>query len=115
VVLTAAGLYGVMAYLVTQRTREIGVRMALGATRRQVLVLMFRQVGTMSAAGIGLGVAGALLLTRSMTSLLFGVSAADPLVYVGVSALLGAVALIAVAVPSSKATRIDPMLALRQS
>jgi putative ABC transport system permease protein len=115
VVLTAAGLYGVMAYLVTQRTREIGVRMALGATRRQVLVLMFRQVGTMSAAGIGLGVAGALLLTRSMTSLLFGVSAADPLVYVGVSALLGAVALIAVAVPSSRATRIDPMLALRQS
>jgi ABC-type antimicrobial peptide transport system permease subunit len=89
--------------------------MALGATRRQVLALMFRQVGTISAAGIGLGVACALLLTRLMTSLLFGVSAADPLVYVGVSALLGAVALIAVAVPSSRATRIDPMLALRQS
>jgi predicted permease len=114
VVLTAAGLYGVMAYLVAQRTREIGVRMALGATRRQVLALMFRQAGTMTGVGIGLGVAGALLLTRSMTSLLFGVSAADPLVYVGVSALLAAVALIAVAVPSSRATRIDPMLALRQ-
>jgi putative ABC transport system permease protein len=115
VVLTAAGLYGVMAYLVAQRTREIGVRMALGATRRQVLALMFRQAGAMTGLGIFLGVAGALLLTRSMTSLLFGVGAADPLVYVGVSALLAAVALIAVAVPSSRATRIDPLLALRDS
>jgi putative ABC transport system permease protein len=114
VVLTAAGLYGVMAYLVAQRTREIGVRMALGATRSQVLTLMFRQAGTMTGLGIGLGVAGALLLTRSMSSLLFGVGAADPLVYIGVSALLAVVALVAVAVPSSKATRIDPLLALRQ-
>jgi putative ABC transport system permease protein len=113
VVLTAAGLYGVMAYLVAQRTREIGVRMALGATRNQVLGLMFRQAGVMTAVGIGLGVAGALLLTRSMASLLFGVSTADPLVYAAVSALLAAVALLAVAVPSSRATRIDPLLALR--
>jgi putative ABC transport system permease protein len=115
VVLTAAGLYGVMAYVVAQRTREIGVRMALGATRSQVLALMFRQAGALTGIGIGLGVAGALLLTRSMTSLLFGVSAADPFVYVGVSALLAAVALIAVAVPSSRATRIDPLRALRDS
>jgi putative ABC transport system permease protein len=114
-VLTAAGLYGVMAYVVAQRTREIGVRMALGATRRQVLALMFRQAGTMTLVGIGTGIAGALVLTRSMTSLLFGVSAADPLVYLGVSALLAAVALVAVAVPSSRATRIDPLLALRDS
>ena len=114
VVLTAAGLYGVMAYLVAQRTREIGVRMALGATRSQVLALMFRQAGAMTGLGIGLGVAGALLLTKSMTSLLFGVGAADPLVYIGVSALLAVVALVAVAVPSSRATRIDPLLALRQ-
>jgi predicted permease len=113
-VLTAAGLYGVMAYVVAQRTREIGVRMALGATRQQVLTMMFRQGGTMTVAGIGLGIAGALLLTRSMRSLLFGVSAADPAVYVGVSALLAAVAIIAVAVPSSRATRIDPLLALRE-
>src|SRR6185295_3862520 len=113
-VLTAAGLYGVMAYAVAQRTREIGVRMALGASRRQVLAMMFRQGGTMTAAGIGLGIAGALLLTRSMRSLLFGVSAADPAVYLGVSALLAAVAIIAVAVPSSRATRIDPLLALRE-
>jgi ABC-type antimicrobial peptide transport system permease subunit len=68
----------------------------------------------MTAAGIGLGIAGALLLTRSMRSLLFGVSAADPAVYLGVSALLAAVAIIAVAVPSSRATRIDPLLALRE-
>src|SRR6185503_2446646 len=114
-VLTAAGLYGVMAYAVAQRTREIGVRMALGASRRQVLAMMFRQGGTMTAAGIGLGIAGALLLTRSMRSLLFGVSAADPAVYVGVSALLAVVAIVAVAVPSSRATRIDPLLALRDS
>jgi len=114
-VLTAAGLYGVMAYVVAQRTREIGVRMALGATRKQVLAMMFRQAGTMTAIGIGLGVAGALLLTRSMRSLLFGVSAADPMVHLGVSALLAAVAIVAVAVPSSRATRIDPLLALRDS
>jgi putative ABC transport system permease protein len=114
-VLTAAGLYGVMAYVVAQRTREIGVRMALGATRRQVLALMLRQAGGMTALGIGLGVVGALLLTRSMTSLLFGVSATDPLVYLGVSTLLAAVALVAVAVPSSRATQIDPLLALRDS
>jgi putative ABC transport system permease protein len=111
--LSASGLYGVMAYIVVQRTREIGVRMALGATRRQVLAMMFVQAGRMTALGIGLGVAGALLVTRSMTSLLFGVSAADPLLYVAVSTLLAAVALVAVAVPASRATRIDPLVALR--
>jgi putative ABC transport system permease protein len=114
-VLTAAGLYGVMAYVVAQRTREIGVRMALGATRGQVLALMLRQAGTITAVGIGLGLAGALLVTRSMTSLLFGVTATDPFVYLGVSTLLAAVALLAVAVPSSRAAQIDPLLALRDS
>jgi ABC-type antimicrobial peptide transport system permease subunit len=113
--LTAAGLYGVMSYLVTQRTREIGVRMALGATRRQVLVLVLREAGSMTLLGVGLGVAGALVLTRSMSSLLFGVSAANPLVYVSMSVLLAAVALLAIAVPSSRATRIDPLAALRDS
>jgi putative ABC transport system permease protein len=113
VVLTAAGLYGVMSYVVAQRTREIGVRMALGATPRQVLGMMFRQASIMTGGGIAIGAAGALLVTRFMTSLLFGVSAADPLVYAGVSALLGLVALAAVAVPSSRATRIDPLAALR--
>jgi len=88
--------------------------MALGATRGQVLAMMFRQAGTMTAAGIVLGIGGALLLTRSMTSLLFGVHAADPIVYTGAAALLALVALAAVAVPSSRATRIDPLLALRE-
>ena len=111
--LTAFGLYGVMAYIVVQRTREIGVRMALGATRGQVLTMMFRQAGRLTALGIGAGVAAALFVTRWMTSLLFGVSAADPLLYVAVSALLAAVALAAVVVPASRATRIDPLLALR--
>ena len=95
--------------------RPLRCQWTLGASRRQVLALMFRQAGTMTAVGIGAGIVGALLLTRSMTSLLFAVSAADPLVYVGVSALLAAVALIAIAVPSSRATRIDPLLALRDS
>jgi len=80
-----------------------------------VLAMLFRQAGTMTAVGIALGVGGALLLTRSMRSLLFGVSAADPMVYLGVSALMAAVAIVAVAVPSSRATRIDPLLALRDS
>ena len=114
-VLSATGLYGVMAYLVAQRTREIGVRMALGATPRQVVGLVLRQAGVMTAAGIGFGIVGALALTRSMTSMLFGIGAADPRVYAGVSFLLAAVALVAVAIPSSRATRVDPITALRDT
>jgi putative ABC transport system permease protein len=113
--LTAAGLYGVMAYLVTQRTREIGVRMALGASRKQVLALVLREAGSMTLLGIGIGVAGALVLTRFMATMLFGISAANPLVYLSMSLLLALVALLAVAVPSSRATRVDPLSALRQS
>ena len=112
-ILTAAGLYGVMAYLVMQRTKEIGVRMALGATRAQVLGLVLREAGAMTLLGIAIGVGGALLLTRSMTSMLFGVSAADPLVYLSMSLLLAAVALLAIAVPASRATHVDPLAALR--
>jgi putative ABC transport system permease protein len=113
--LTSAGLYGVMAYLVTQRTREIGVRMALGASRTQVLALVLREAGSMTLLGIGIGVAGALVLTRFMATMLFGISAANPLVYLSMSLLLALVALLAVAVPSSRAARIDPLSAIRES
>jgi putative ABC transport system permease protein len=113
--LTSAGLYGVMAYLVTQRTREIGVRMALGASRTQVLALVLREAGSMTALGIGVGVAVALGMTRFMATLLFGISAANPLVYLSMSLLLAFVALLAVAVPSSRATRVDPLSALRET
>jgi putative ABC transport system permease protein len=115
VVLTAAGLYGVMSYIVTQRTREIGVRMALGATRRQVLAMVVRQVGTIATIGIGVGVAGALVLTRWISSMLFGIDPADPVVYAGVAILLALVALLAAAIPSGRASRIDPLRALRES
>ena len=113
VTLTSAGLYGVMAYLVGQRTREISVRMALGASPRAILALVLRQAGSIMAAGIAIGVLGALALTRSLTALLFGVRATDVRVYVGVSLLLAVVALLAVAVPSARATRVDPISALR--
>jgi putative ABC transport system permease protein len=111
-VLTAAGLYGVMSYLVSQRTREIGVRMALGATRSSVLPSCCGRQGD-DVAGIAIGLVGALALTRFLATLLFGVTTKDPFVYFSVAALLAAVALLAAAIPSSRATRVDPMAALR--
>jgi putative ABC transport system permease protein len=114
-VLTAEGLYGVMAYLVTQRSHEIGIRMALGASRSTVLLMMLRDGIVMTAAGIGIGLAGALAASRSLATLLFAVSATDPLVYLGAAALLTLVALVAVIVPSSRATRVEPISALRES
>jgi len=112
-VLTAAGLYGVMAYLVAQRTHEIGVRMALGASRASVLGLVIRQVGVLAIAGISAGAAGAAALTRFLATLLFGVSTTDPYVYVVVSLLVAGVALLAAIVPSSRAAGVDPVTALR--
>jgi putative ABC transport system permease protein len=113
--LTAAGLYGVMAYLVAERTREIGVRMALGASSRQVVAMVLGQAGVMMVIGIGIGVAGAVLLSRAIGSLLFGVSALDPRIYAAVTILLAVVALGAAAVPSLRATRIDPLVAMRDN
>jgi putative ABC transport system permease protein len=113
VVLTAAGLYGVMAYVVGQRTREIGVRMALGASGRQVAWLVLGEAGVMMLSGIALGIVAALALARSLTSLLFGISAGDPAVYLAVSAMLLAVGVAAALVPCRRATRIDPQTALR--
>ena len=112
-ILTAAGLYGVMSYLVAQRTTEIGVRMALGATRSSVVALVLRQAGTMTLVGLAIGVVGALALTRFLATLLFGVSTKDPLVYAAVTLLLAFVAIAAVAIPSARATKVDPLTALR--
>ena len=111
--LATVGIYGVMSYSVTQRTHEIGIRVALGAQRHEVIVLIARQGMTMALAGLGVGLAAALLLTRVLSSLLFKVSATDPLTFVLIATLLLAVALGACFVPARRATGMDPMLALR--
>jgi ABC-type antimicrobial peptide transport system permease subunit len=114
-VLTAAGLYGVMAYVVAERTKEIGVRMALGASSRQVVSMVLGQAGMMMSVGIVIGVAGSLAMSRAIGSLLFGVSALDPRIYAGVTVLLAVVALCAAVVPSRRATKIDPLVAIRDT
>jgi putative ABC transport system permease protein len=111
--LAAAGLYGVISYLVAQRTREIGVRLALGAQRREVVAMVMRQGAGLAAAGIALGLVGGLAFTRVLGSLLYGVSARDPLTFVAIPALLAAVALAATWMPARRAARVDPMLAIR--
>ena len=112
--LASIGLYGVMSYSVAQRTRELGVRVALGAPRRRVLQLVLGQGMRLALAGGAIGLAAALGLSRLISSQLFGVPPADPLTYASVSALLATVALAATLVPALRATRIDPMEALRE-
>jgi predicted permease len=111
--LAATGIYGVVSYSVTQRTREIGIRVALGAERFDVLQLIIAQATKLAVAGELLGLLVALGLTRLMSSLLFGISAADPLTFAGVAILLSAVALAACYIPARRAMRVDPMVALR--
>jgi len=111
--LAAIGLYGVLAYAVTQRTRELGIRMALGAQPPDVLRMVMAQGLRLAGLGLAIGAAAAFVLTRTMTSLLFDVKAWDPSVFLLVAAVLAAVALAAAAAPSWRATRIDPLTALR--
>jgi len=111
--LASLGLFGVLAHAVSRRSQEMGIRMALGATRRELLLMVMREGATLTLAGLIFGLVGAMLLTRVMSSLLFGVSATDPFVYVGISALLLAVALAACYLPARRSTKVDPMVALR--
>jgi predicted permease len=111
--LSALGIYGVLAYDVSQRTREIGVRGAIGASRGQIIGLILRQGLVKTGLGLGLGLIGAALLSRSMTSLLFEVKPTDPVVYVVVTLILLLVALLASYLPARRAARIDPLVALR--
>src|SRR5262249_6210309 len=111
--LAAVGLYGVMAYSVTQRTQEIGIRMAIGAQRQDVFALVLRQGAVVVGAGVIGGLAVALAAARLGSGLLFGVRPGEPLVYLVTSALLCVVALVASYVPARRATRVDPLAALR--
>jgi putative ABC transport system permease protein len=113
VVLAAIGIYGVMSYAVSARTQEIGVRLAVGAQRRDVVWLVMRQVFLLSATGLAIGVAVLALAGGALEGMLFGVRAADPVTIAGVALILGAVAIIAAWAPASRASRVDPIQALR--
>lgn len=111
--LAAVGIYGVIAYSVTQRTQEIGIRLALGAQRTDVLKMNVWQAAVLASAGIVIGAAGAAAVTRLMTDLLFDVRPFDPLTFGAVAVLLAGVALLASYLPGRRATRVDPVIALR--
>jgi ABC-type antimicrobial peptide transport system permease subunit len=111
--LAAVGTYGVIAYLVSQGTREVGIRMALGATPGGILLMVVRQGMIVAAAGVLVGIAGAFVITRFMRGLLYGVAPSDPLTFGAIVTLLGLVALVASYAPARRAARVDPMVSLR--
>jgi predicted permease len=113
-VLAAVGLYGVTAYAVAQRTRELGIRVALGATSRDVVRLVLDMGGRLALIGLALGTLGALTLSRLMSTLLFGVGARDPMTFAGAALLLATVSMVACYIPARRATRVDPVIALRE-
>jgi len=112
-VLSAIGIYGVISFVAGQRKGEIGIRMALGAERRDILRLVVGQGGRLATLGIGLGIVGALGLTRLMSSILFGVRAFDPLTFAGMAVLLWGVAMLASYLPARAAATVDPIVVLR--
>jgi putative ABC transport system permease protein len=111
--LALSGIYGVIAHAVAQRTHEIGIRMALGAAREDVLRMILGEGGRLALAGVAIGIGASFLLTQWLRALLYGVSATDPLTFLLSGALLIGVALAAGFVPARRATRVDPMIALR--
>ncbi len=112
--LAGLGIYGVISYMVIERTREIGIRLALGAERRTVLRMVLRQGMGLTVAGAAVGLVCALVVSRVMAGVLYGVEPTDPVTFAAVAAVLIAVALFACYVPAQRAIRIDPMIALRQ-
>ncbi len=111
--LAAVGVYGLISYTLTQRTREIGIRVALGASRRQILMPVVREGVTLAVAGIVLGLAGAAVAMRALTAFLFGIGTSDPLTFSAVALLLLIVAATASYIPSRRALTVDPVVALR--
>ena len=111
--LATVGIYGVISYTVAQRTREIGVRVALGAQRSHVLAMVLRQSAVLASVGVAIGIGAALIVSRSLATLLYGVSATDLVSFAVVPAILGVVTIVATYLPARRATRVDPLIAIR--